>query len=68
MRYPIVRLWWEARIVRERLMERMAMEATLQHSSLSAIVESAYAKKGASRPANKQFQDLLKRLTDGEAG
>lgn len=44
------------------------METTLTHASLSAIVESVYAKKGAQRPANKQFQALLKRLTDGEAG
>ena len=48
-------------------MERMALEATLTHSSLTAIVESVYAKKGAQRPANKAFQALLKRLTDGEA-
>lgn len=66
-RYPLVRLWWEARIVRERLMERMALEATLSHASMSALVESVYSKKGAQRPANKQFQELLKRLTDGEA-
>lgn len=67
MKYPLSRLWWEARIVRERLMERMALEATLAHASMTAIVESVHAKKGSKRPANKQFQALLKRLTDGEA-
>lgn len=66
--YPIARLWWEARIVRERLMERMALQASLQHSSMTAIAESIFAKKGAQRPANKAFQELLKRMSDGEAG
>lgn len=46
----------------------MAINASLQHSMLTAVVEAMHAKKGAQRPANKQFQELLKRLSDGEAG
>ena len=49
-------------------MERMALQASLQHSSMTAIAESIFAKKGAQRPANKAFQELLKRMSDGEAG
>lgn len=43
------------------------MQTSLTHASLTAITESVYSKKGAQRPANKTFQALLKRLTDGEA-
>lgn len=64
--YPLVRLWWEARIARERIAERLALQTSLQHAMMTAISESVFAKKGAARPANKQFQKLLKGLTDGE--
>lgn len=62
-----MRLWWEARIARERIAERLAIQTTLQHSMLMATIEGMYAKKGAQKPANKEFQKLLKGLTDGEA-
>jgi len=56
--YPLSKLWIEAEIVRERINSKIATEASLIQSAIVAVL--SLDGKGV-----KNFNDQLKRLTDG---
>ncbi len=37
-RYPIARVWWEARLARQRDVRRMSTEAALMHACIASVL------------------------------
>lgn len=58
-RYPIATVWYEAQLVRERVNQRIATEATMMH----AVAVAVMAPKGR---GNKHLQKLFKDLRNGD--
>lgn len=55
-RYPLIVLWQEAQVVRERVNSRIVTDATMIDSAIAANLN---------KPARKQFIKTLKDLSNG---
>ncbi|HJV26859.1 MAG TPA: hypothetical protein VJ673_14315 [Aromatoleum sp.] len=53
MRYPLARVWTEARIVRERQAGRKRLDAVIQQMTVASVISSK---------SGKQFQKLIAQL------
>lgn len=55
-RYPLAKVWFEARIVRERMNGMLASQIALMHTAMATLVSSK--PKEAIKHLNKQLKDL----------